>query len=215
MLRFCILIFFLVATGSLFAHQPDKSSTMLVEKEDGKWVLQVRAALTAFEYEVKHAFGKGSYNSPEEFEALVMEHLRNRIDLTIDEQTYMLGTGSVQLGHKTNVLFEIENEILELNKISVSQKSFADINRNQSALVLLKKGLKPQQFILDQSNGHQMTLECNDDHFVPKTLVSAGVPAHSHLWQYSIAVVLTLLIGFFGWKWLRNHKAIGEKVSIS
>lgn len=214
MLRFCILIFSLVASNSLFAHQPDKSSTMLVEKEDGKWVLQVRAALTAFEYEVKHTFGVGSYNFPEEFEALVMQHLRNRIDLVIDENTLMLGSGSVQLGHETNVLFEIENEILELDKISVSQKSFADINRNQSALVLLKKGVKPQQFILDQSNGHQMTLEFKDDRFVPTTQVSLGVPAHSHLWQYIISVILILLVGLLGWKWLRNQKASGEKVSI-
>lgn len=30
-------------------HQPEISNTMLVEREDGTWVLQIRAALTAFD----------------------------------------------------------------------------------------------------------------------------------------------------------------------
>ena len=56
-------------------HDPGYSNTILIEQVDGSWVLQIRSALTAFEYEVHTNYGKDSYKSPEEFNALVIQHL--------------------------------------------------------------------------------------------------------------------------------------------
>ena len=75
MLRIFLFLFTIAISNFLYAHQPDQSSTMLVEKGEGVWILQVRAALTAFEYEVHHTFGTESYKTPEEFNELVLTHL--------------------------------------------------------------------------------------------------------------------------------------------
>ena len=200
MFRIFLVLFTLSVTNVLYAHQPDQSSTMLVEKGDGDWVLQVRAALTAFEYEVLYNFGKDSYKTAEEFNELVLTHLRNSIDIVINADTISLEGGSVKLGHESSVLFELKNRITNIETVSVIQKSFVDISRNQSALVLLKKGMQPQQFILDENNSHEMNLEFRDSVFVATSLVSEGGVAHSHVWQYLIAGVALSFLLYFVWK---------------
>lgn len=194
MFRYILVFVVLAVSHTLYAHQPDQSSTMLVEKGNGDWVLQVRAALTAFEYEIHYVYGEGSYKTPEEFQELVAEHLRNNISIIVNSDTINLQGGSVKLGHESSVLFELEEEILDIQTVTVIQESFVDISRNQSALVLLKKGLKPQQFILDESNNHQINLEFAGSVFVATSLVSEGIVGHSHIWQYIIGGLILLLL---------------------
>ena len=64
---------------STYAHQPDLSSTILAEKGENEWILQIRAALTAFEYEVEARYGESAYTTPEEFRELVAKYLREEL----------------------------------------------------------------------------------------------------------------------------------------
>ena len=50
----CIGLLFMVMSAK--AHQADVSTTMLVEKEDNSWVLQISASLTAFQHEIQTHF---------------------------------------------------------------------------------------------------------------------------------------------------------------
>ena len=43
-----ILIWATCFCNKLQAHQPELSTTMLIEQPEGQWLLQVRSALTAF-----------------------------------------------------------------------------------------------------------------------------------------------------------------------
>lgn len=178
------------------AHQPDISSTMLSETSKGKWVLQVRAALTAFEYEVAHSYPELKYESGEEFEDLVVKLVEDNLTLSINKQSVSFGKPMVKLGHETNVVFTIDGLFEELNEMSIIQKSFDDINKSKSALVLIKKGQKPQQFILNGDNNHSIELKLENGVYVsdsPQIQEAAGV---SITWKVIIAMLIGALILF-------------------
>lgn len=48
------------------AHQADISPTMLTQ-QNGRWIHQVSAALTAFQHEVKFHNGDNAFDTPEVF----------------------------------------------------------------------------------------------------------------------------------------------------
>jgi hypothetical protein len=156
-------LFFLFTNA---VHQPELSSTMLVEREDGVWVLQVRAALTAFENEVHNHYGKDSYATPEEFNTLVIRHLMENISITVDgKEAVSLQKGKVKLGHETTAAFEVDGIPKKIKKISVSNSSFKDIHDNQGTLIILKKGFKKQRFLLNNKNEHIVQLKVSKNQF--------------------------------------------------
>jgi len=159
MIRFTLLALFTLLSFHSFAHQPDLSSTMLVEVEKGKWILQVRSSLTAFEQEVHHHFGYESYSSPEEFQELVVDHLRENIRVHFGEgKAALLAEGKVRLGHETSVVFELSGVPDDFCALTVQNSSFKDIHHNQGALVVLKLDFQKQQFMLNNANGHTAQL---------------------------------------------------------
>ncbi len=148
-------------------HNPEHSSTMLIEQEDGTWVLQVRSALTAFEHEVHTNYGKDCYKTPKEFNAYVIQHLTKNISITTNEKNAVtLQNGKVQLGHETVAVFDVVGMPKEVAKISLTNTGFKDIHANQSALVILKKGFTKQQFILSNQNGYTVQLKAEQNKFV-------------------------------------------------
>ena len=163
--------YFLILSSLFFSftdlvHQPELSSTMLVEREDGTWVLQIRAALTAFEYEVHTHYGKDSYTTAEEFNALVIRHLMENISITCNgKEAVSLQKGYVKLGHEANVIFEMQGIPQKIKHVLVSNTSFKDIHDNQSALIILKKGFKKQQFKLNNKNKYTAQLKASKNQF--------------------------------------------------
>lgn len=194
------LLIFVLFTHAIYAnaHQADLSSTMLVEQEEGVWMLQIRAALTAFEYEVHTHFGKKSYENPEEFRNLVLKHLRDHIEINFaDLGAVSLQNGFVKLGHETSVIFKVENMPDELNVFSVTNSSFQNIHRNQSALVILKKGWTRNQFVLNNDNEHRVELEAKGNKILLKsTPVTSLVGPVSSYYKY-FGVAFILVVGFF------------------
>ena len=185
MIKYLVSIVFFVQTMTLWAHQPDLSSTVMMEQKDGSWLLQIKAALTAFEYEVEVMHGADSYKTPEAFRSLVIEHIQNNITLICNgNQPLSLKEGYVQLGHETNVLFKIEGMPDSLKSIEVTNTSFKDIHHNQSALLVLKEGFQQQQFVLNNKNEHQAYLQVRNQRFEPveptastKTMTPLGILA--------------------------------------
>lgn len=148
------------------AHQPDISTTMLAEQEDGSWILQIKASLTAFEYEVHTTYGKDSYKTPEEFNALVIRHLLANISIDFgDAGQAKLTDGFVKLGHETNAIFHVTGIPKTIHKTTIVNRSFKDIHDNQSALIILKKDFQKKQFNLDASNDHTARLITQNNAF--------------------------------------------------
>lgn len=152
------------------AHQPDLSSTLLVEQGENEWVLQVRSSLTAFEYEIEKHFGESSYTSPEEFQELVINYLKENISIKSNKtKGVVLENGIVKLGHETAATFEVVGMPATIQSLQVTNTSFTDIARNQSALIVLKEGFSKDQFVLNNNNQHTAKLKVSNSSFVLAT----------------------------------------------
>ena len=153
------------------AHQPDVSSTMLSQLEDGRWVVQVRASLTAFEFEVHKRFGTDSYATADGFKSLLLEHLREHIAISFGvEGKVELLNGQVRLGHETNVVFEVVGIPEDFREVSVQNSSFKDIFGNKGVLLILRDGIPPQRFLLTNSNGHTVHLAATNGYLAERTV---------------------------------------------
>jgi hypothetical protein len=163
------------------AHQADISTTMLVEKENGTWVLQISSSLTAFQHEIRTHFAETPYETPEEFQQMVIEHIKNNLQLSFnDSQNITLGKGDVRLGHETKVVFQVFGIPSDIKSVLVKNTVFDAIHRSQSALVLLKEGFNKEQFVLNDANNHTVELQVNGNEFAEveennTSLISAGL----------------------------------------
>jgi len=155
---FFVLVLF-VSTTTLFAHQPDLSATLLIQQEDNSWVVQVRAALTAFEYEVENTYGKDAYATPEEFRNLVIQYFQEHLQVGFNESHPIpLENGTVDLGHESSVSFVLQRAPADITSLTVLNRGFHDINSSQSVLSIYKKDYKRTQFLLNEDNQYTVKL---------------------------------------------------------
>lgn len=154
-----VLLILLGCFSGADAHQPDVSATMLVEKENNQWILQINASLTAYQHEIKEKYTDTGYSTPEEFKELVIKHLsENLIVLFNNQDTAVLQRATVKLGHETMAAFQVIGVPDSIKSLYVKNSSFKSIHRNQCALVLLKKGFSRKQFVLNDKNAHAVNL---------------------------------------------------------
>lgn len=197
MIKYVISLCFCLFINAAWAHQPDVSSTVLMEQKDGTWLLQIKAALTAFEYEVEATQGANSYATPEEFRALVLAHLQKNIQIKSNGNNLLsLQKGYVQLGHETNVLFQLVGMPDSLATLQVSNNSFKDIHHHKSTLVVLKNGFQQQQFSLDKKNQYNAQLKANNNSFALITDSSSTSIAAVLILSLFLIVTLLLLLGY-------------------
>ncbi|QWX84011.1 hypothetical protein H0I23_16420 [Cellulophaga sp. HaHaR_3_176] len=156
------LLFFTMITK---AHQADVSTTMLVEKEDNVWILQISSSLTAFQHEIKTNFTDTPYKTPEEFQEMVLKHIKSNFSININGNNITLGSGIVKLGHETKVVFQVFGIPSNIQSIQVKNAAFKDINKNQSALILLKKDFSKDRFVLNNDNEHTLNLYTDGNKF--------------------------------------------------
>jgi len=163
-----IILVFIFVFFSIFtkAHQSNISTTMLVEKENNVWILQVRASLTAFQQEIKTHFAETPYKTPEEFKEMVLIHLRNNLKIILNDKNMILKKGYVKLGHETNVVFELVDIPNKIENLKITNTAFQDIYKSESALVILKEGFTKERFMLNVKNKHSMLLNVDKNKFV-------------------------------------------------
>ncbi|MEQ8416645.1 MAG: hypothetical protein RIB71_19340 [Imperialibacter sp.] len=151
------MVAFLSATSAI-AHQPDISSFTLIEKETGQWMLQLNTSMTAFQYEVRKAYCKDSYASAEEFNQLLLTHLKEQIDIRINDKEVTLENGMVMLGHATTVAFELYGVPDTVEEVFVANKGFQSIHRSQVIFSVVKEGLARSRFVLNTANDYQLNV---------------------------------------------------------
>jgi hypothetical protein len=162
-----IILSFLLHSFSGKIHDPAYSSSILIENDDGSWVLQINSALTAFEHEVHTNYGKDSYKTPEDFNNLVIQHALKNLSFKINtKNTVSFKNGYVKLGHEASVVFEVVGIPEKITEILFTNSSFKDIHNNQNALIILKKGFKKQRFILNDKNKYTSELKVSGNQFV-------------------------------------------------
>ena len=181
----------LLSATTARAHRPDISSFTLVERAPGQWLLRVNASLTAFEHEVEHAYGKGAYASPEEFNQLVLDHLREQITIRTNEDEVTLADGSVKLGHATTVVFTLSGVADEIEEVFAKNEGFKSIHNSQVIFTLAKEGWDNHQWVLSEENGYQLSGSVKDH----QVLLSEASSGSSWIMIAAIAVI----VGLFGW----------------
>lgn len=182
---------------NLEAHQPDLSTTMLIEQEDGSWLLQIRAALTAFKYEVKTKYGDEAYASPEEFKSRVLEHIKNNFNITFNKtQIAQLDNPYVKLGHETNVVFQLKNVPDAISAVQIHNSTFAEIHNNQSALIVFGTEGSKNQFILNNENDHTQELLYNGKELIASTTFEEA-KGNIRRMKYGTSFVLLSFIGIY------------------
>jgi len=197
MKKYFFSLLVLLMTWNVQAHNPDVSSTVLVEKEDNKWILQIRSALTGFDYAIKAKYPNETepYKTPEEFQAMVLEHLKEHIQIQFNgEAMASLQNGGIKLGHETVAVFEVIGVPTSIQAIQVKNSSFQSVSRNQSALVILKKGFKKKQFILNNKNQHTMNLKVADAQFLPADKITLPAEINN---DYSYVGIALTFLGLF------------------
>lgn len=149
-----------------FAHNPEISTTMLVEKENNVWVLQLSASLTAFQQEIKAHYAETPYKTPEEFQQMVLEYVKQNLHISYnDGEDVTFSKGIVKLGHETKVVFEVFGTPTDIKSASITNTVFEDIHRSQGALVILKEGFQKKQFILNGTNDYTIALQADNNQF--------------------------------------------------
>ncbi len=160
------IVCFLLLSSICKAHKPELSSIMLIEQEPQNWIVQVRAALTACEYEVDTHFGKNAFATAEAFQDLLEQHVQENILIQFNGmKAATLQNGVVKLGHETSIIFQLSEVPRKINSLKIRNTSFASIARNQSALMVIKKDFEKDQFVLDNSNDHTANFKMLDTKF--------------------------------------------------
>ena len=157
-MRIVQLIIFLLCFEAVSAHTPDLASLMIYN-QNGKSILVIKSALTAFEGEVDYIFGKEAYKTPEEFNQLVLQHFQKNCVIIANGDTLKFSNLQVQLGHETNLFAELDNVPKTIESFYVSNTFFQDMNNNQCELILALNGYSQEQYVLNNENIHAVKLE--------------------------------------------------------
>lgn len=165
-MKLLIVYSLLLSSLGVYAHQSDVSTTMLAEQENGTWLVQISASLTAFQHEIQMHYP--DYTSPEEFQEFVIGHVKKHLKIRFDDYKPLdFGNAYVQLGHETKVILPLSDVPSTFRTLSVQNSSFEDIHRNQSALVIVKKGLASKHVVLNKENAHTAHLQVEGTAFTP------------------------------------------------
>ena len=190
MKKFLVVVFVGLFSMLSFAHNTSTSTTMLVQKENNSWILQISASLTAFQQEIRTHFADNPYKTPEEFQQMVLEHIKNNLDINFNNgDPIVLGEGIVKLGHETKVVFEVFNIPTDVQSVWIKNTAFNDIYKSKSALFLFKEGFDKNQFVLNNANDFTLALQANDNTFVE---VDRQNKAGFSIKWYVFAFILTL-----------------------
>ncbi len=200
MFKTIFFLFFVLTSITAKAHQPDVSTTMLVEKENNVWILQISASLTAFQQEIRTHYAETPYKTPDEFRQMVLEHIKKNLTIRFNkEQEITLSAGIVKLGHETKVVFEVFGVPSNIKSVYVKNTAFKEIYKNQSALVLLKDGFEKEHFILNEANDHTLSLQVDNDEFLVMESDQSKFLT-SRMLKSLIAVLILLFFSIFSIK---------------
>lgn len=189
--KYIILFLFTVGPSIVWGHNPSQSGSLIYQVNDSVWALQVSSALTAYEYEVGHRYGKDSYATPEEFKELVIKLLKDHIHLTFNNgKSVDFTMPIVQLGHETKVTFQVMKVPSVINAIDFTNSSFSNVSRNKNLLVIATRDGTKEKFTLETLNEHHIKLERTENGF---SIIKENSFSYINMWTAIIIGMLTVL----------------------
>jgi hypothetical protein len=157
-----VLFLFLICTNIVHAHQPDLSNLMIYE-QNGKYILVIKSALSAFEGEVDYLFGKNAYKSPEEFQLLVIKHFQKNCAVMMNDENIKLINPKVILGHETTLFAELSIVPKKISSIYVKNTLFKDMPVSLCEMILTLNALPQKQYLLNNVNNYEVKLQLENN----------------------------------------------------
>lgn len=142
----------------LIAHSPDLSS-ILVYQQNGRYFLELKSSIVAFEGEVNFHFGKDSYKTPEEFNELAIKHFKRSCVVVVNRDTIKYINPQIQLGHETTLLVELENMPQKVNHFYIRNVFFKDMPNNQSDFFFSYDSLQINRYVMNDKNNHEVNIK--------------------------------------------------------
>lgn len=164
--QFFFFVLLCCSSTFLFAHSPTSSTTLLIKGENNKWMLQIRAALTAFEQEVHFRYGQDSYESPEEFIDLIKTILVEDLNLGFSNlDAFELENPQVGLGHETVVFYQFEGPD-KIASFTLNNSIFQHIYNSQNTFFLIDDRYEKEQFTLNKKTNFLLRLKADKNKLV-------------------------------------------------
>jgi hypothetical protein len=202
-----IWIFIFFNSISIFAHQSDLSTVLISQDEKGKCFLQIISSLNAFEGEIDYKYSISAYKTPEEFRALVIEHFKKNVLFICNEKdTLKFGKPIVLLGHETKLVVEVFGFPENIRSMYFKNTMFRNTPHNQSSLMMVKKGLPNQLYVLNNENKQQINVVLENGKW-ESIAANSDESVSPYLFWGSIVVLLLSLILFLK----RFKTAFGSK----
>jgi len=166
----------------------------MIYEQNGKYFVVIKSSLIAFEGEVDYLFGKNAYRTPEEFQLLVIKHFQNNCLVIINDETFKLSNPKVLLGHETTVFAELLNAQSKFNSVYVKNTLFKDMNNNMSELILTLKGLPQKQYILNNSNKHEVKLALENNNWTVVKAMNSYYETQYLLFGLALLLIVALVV---------------------
>lgn len=196
---FLFLIFLLgIMNSAVFAHSPTTSSTLLTQDSVG-WTLQIRASLTAFEYEVHTRYGRESYKTPEEFKNLMTDILAKELRLLFDDSLIKVGEPQIRLGHETVMVYKFEGRD-NLNTLEIANSAFKNIYNSKNSLFIIKQGLQKNKFTLNKHNQFQVQLKLEGNQLINTSQSQNSILGNNEN-LFSLLIGAAILLTILGIMW--------------
>lgn len=190
MQQIAIFAILLLYTVALRAHTPQISSIALVQSKENKWNLVISASLSAFQYELMNSNPNQKLDSipADQFQALIVEHLKKNINIEANHRFATLRNGKVILGHQTDINFEVSGMPDQLESLNLQQLGFGTLRDHYCVLKVITKDNSSNNFILQGGNNFSISLGLKDKVYSEQNEKS------SLSWLLIGAMVMTLIV---------------------
>ncbi len=165
-----IILLICLHSMSIFAHNAQISTIALVQSKDSKWHLILSASLSAFQYEIKNSNSSINIDSlnAEKFQRIILEHLRQKIDIKANGHQATLKNARVILGHQTDINFEVTDMPENLQTVDFQQLGFATLRDHYCVLKIITKSGIESSFMLQKDNNYSVSLVAENNVLVEK-----------------------------------------------
>ena len=164
-IKILMLILACGVSNYLSAHS-SQISTITISKKDTAWSLHISSSFDAFYYELTKKYPKTDFNkiSKEDLTDLLIKEIGFSINMTANKiDKIELKNGAVQVGHQTDLWFDIKGMPKDLKQFYIEPHTFSNIKQHNYILLMPRKETY-EKFILGASNGNAMNFEWNDAH---------------------------------------------------
>lgn len=205
MKKISIILLVCLHSVGIFAHNAQISTVALVQSKDSKWHLILSASLTAFQYEIKNSNPNINLDSlnAEKFQRIILDHLRQKIDIEANGHHATLSNARVILGHQTDINFEATDMPENLQTIDFQQLGFSTLRDHYCVLKIITKNGNENSFMLQKDNNYSVSLVAENTVLVEKVNQS----------ESNFLIYLTVVLGIIGLivVYLRASKNSGKR----